>query len=697
MDLNAIGLGDKVRLTLGSDMWHTAAVESAGIEQVALSDGPHGLRKAAPDDFFSSEPATCFPTASALACSWDPGLAMAIGVALGEEARAQDVAVVLGPGINVKRHPLCGRNFEYFSEDPHLAGRLAAAMVEGIQSQHVGACVKHFAANNQETDRMRVSADVDERTLREIYLPAFETAVTRARPWTVMCAYNKLNGVYAAQHRWLLTELLRREWGFDGMVVSDWGAVHDRVAALEAGLDLEMPPNFGISDTAVLAAIEKGELSEKVLEAAVANVIRLVERARGRQPGTLDADGHHALARRAAAASMVLLKNSGPVLPLVDGPGLKVAVTGEFATEPRFQGGGSSRVNATEVDIPLDELRTALPSARFVDDPAEADVIVAFVGLEEGQDTEGKDRDTMDLPAGQVAELRRLAGTGRPVVAVVCAGSVVSTAAWDDAASAIVMCGLAGQGSGGALAEVLTGAANPSGKLAETIPLRLEDCPAYLNFPGEEGHVRYGEGVFVGYRGYDAVGTQVAYPFGHGLSYTTFSYDDLQVSGREISCTVTNTGDREGAEVVQLYVGDPHARVARPPRELKGFSKVSLAPGASRRVTFTLTDRDLSYWSVAFGGWLLEPGEFRIEIGASSRDIRLATTIHIEGEPPRLPLTLMSTLSEWLDDPVGRERLRAVTGNDYEFLNEFLGSSPISVLPAFSMLGITPDMLKALL
>ena len=679
-----------------------------------MSDGPHGLRKQTGGILDPSVPATCFPTESCLACSWDPVLLREVGAALGSQARALGVDLVLGPGVNIRRHPLGGRNFEYYSEDPYLAGRLGAAMVDGIQSVGVGGCVKHFAANNQETDRMRVSADIDERTLREIYLPAFEHVITTAEPWAIMTAYNRLNDEFTSHDPWLLTRVLRDEWGFTGLVVSDWGAVHDRVAALRAGLDLEMPPAHGVSDTALLAAVRSGDLDESLVDVAAARVIDLARRAEaarsaasdspapGAPPATLDipsdmADAHHLLVRRAAAESMVLLKNEDQVLPLTGG---RIAVVGE--RYPAFQGGGSSQVNALRTDDPVAELAAALPGATITDDPDAADVVVVFLGSPEGAETEGRDRESIDLPDDQLELLRGLAGRA-PLVAVLCTGGVVRTGPWDICARAILHAGLAGEAAGGAIADVLSGKVNPSGKLTETIPLRLRDCPAYLNFPGEEGHVRYGEGVFVGYRGYDESATPVGYPFGHGLSYTAFSYSDLSVTDRSVSCVVTNTGDRPGAEVVQLYVGDPVARVRRPRRELKGFAKVLVEPGESRSVSFTLTDRDLSYWSIAMGGWVLEPGEFSIEIGSSSRDIRLSTVIKVDGRPVRMPLTIMSTAAEWLTDPDGRELLFAtikqVTGDDpmdYESLIDLVASIPLATLSAFQVPGITPEVLSAL-
>jgi beta-glucosidase len=754
--LAGLSVPQKAALCLGSDFWHTAPISEAGIEAVMMSDGPHGLRKqterAADAGLRASQSATCFPTASALGCSWDPDLAREVGAALGAEARAQNIAAVLGPGINIKRHPLCGRNFEYFSEDPHLSGRLAAAMVDGLQSQQVGGCVKHFAANNQETDRMRVSADVDERTLREIYFPAFEHVVTVARPWLVMCSYNKVNGEYASQHRWLLTDVLREEWGFDGLVVSDWGAVHDRVAALRAGLDLEMPPKIGVSDREIVDAVAAGDLDEAVLDLAAARVLRLVLRSRRRQPGGMDTAAHHALARRAAAQSLVLLKNDG-VLPLTGMAGRAVAVIGELARTPRFQGAGSSQVSPTRVDVPLDALATALPGAtiRFaagyridgsspgpVTDaraatapvPGEdlvaeavsvatgADVILVFLGLPPAEESEGYDRAHLDLPDAQTSLLNQLAEAvpGTPSVAVLCNGGAVRTSTWDHAASAVLECWLAGQATGSAVSDVLTGAVNPSGRLAETIPLRLADCPAYLNFPGEEGHVRYGEGVFAGYRGYDALELPVAYPFGHGLSYSSFSYRDLRISQAgsadagdlavTVRCTISNTSDRAGHEVVQVYIGDPAAAVTRPPRELKAFAKIGLEPGAGQEVTLTLTARDLSYWSALHRRWVLEGGEFRICVGASSRDIRLSAVINVTATPPALPLSGTSTLTEWLTDPAGGQALRGALGTrpdgrpggilGSEELLAIIGNMPLATLTAFPGLGVTQELIDTL-
>jgi beta-glucosidase len=739
--LSQLTLEEKAALTLGSDLWHTGGVERLGIEPIMVSDGPHGLRAQFESGdhvgLGNSVPATCFPTASALASSWNTELLTRVGAAIGREARRWGVAVVLGPGVNMKRTPLCGRNFEYLSEDPHLAGVLGSAVTQGIQSQGIGTSVKHFAVNNQETDRMRVSAEVDERTLREIYLPAFERVITEAEPWTVMCAYNKINGRYASEHHWLLSDVLRAEWGFDGLVMSDWGAVHDRVAALRAGLDLEMPPVIGHSDVAVLDAVRNGELDEQILDRTVRRVLALEQKSRpARQDrATFDEGDHHLLARAAAAESAVLLKNDAGLLPLDPAAKSNVLVVGEFARTPRFQGAGSSQVNPTKIDIALDEL-TALagpdtvinyaPGFSLTDPTADdrlladatsaaaaSDVVLAFLGLPAAAESEGYDRDDIDLPANQLALLAAVSAANPRVAVILANGSVVSTDDWQHQAAAIMECWLSGQAAGGAVADLIFGVANPSGKLAETIPVRLEDNPSYLNFPGEEGVVRYGEGIFIGYRGYDRTASEVSFPFGHGLSYTSFAISDLAVSvtgsvaGDDldvaVTATVTNTGDRAGAEVVQVYVGDPEASVARPERELRDFTKINLAPGESGTVESHLRSRAFAFWSTRHHRWVVEAGDFTVSVGSSSRDLAGTAMITLDAPSIAAAINPMSTIDECLADDRVRGLIesdsragRALQRIDPE-LRAMIGNMPISTAAAFGMLGFGLADLGALL
>ncbi len=731
-------LAEKVSFCVGSDFWHTAGVERLGIPKLMLSDGPHGLRAQMEEadhlGLSGSVPATCFPTASAIGSSWNVALFREVGEALAREARRWGVSVILGPGINMKRSPLCGRNFEYLSEDPHLAGELATPMVQGIQSLGVGTSLKHYAANNQEDDRLRVSAEVDQRTLREIYLAAFERVVTGGDPWTVMCAYNKLNGTYCSEHHWLLTEVLRDEWGSDCVVVSDWGAVHDRVAALRGGLDLEMPPNLGVSDVALVAAVESGELDDSVLDLAVTRMLRLVERARPAlaEGGTFDEGEHHALARRVAAESAVLLKNDGDVLPLKPATGASLAVIGEFARTPRYQGAGSSQVNPTRLDLPLDELRDGLGDGvdvRFAagfeisggdDDEAlreaavalatECDHIVVFLGLPAEAESEGFDRTHIELPANQLDLVDALAGLGKPLVVVLANGSVVQLSAWEHKVAAILECWLSGQAAGGAAADLLLGKANPSGKLAETIPLRLEDNSSYLNFPGDPGVVRYGEGVFIGYRAYDKCDQSVSYPFGFGLSYTTFEISDVQVQingsvaggdlSVEVRAAVANTGSVAGAEVVQVYVGDVESTVARPVRELKGFTKVALEPGESTSVSIVLRERAFAFWSTQWSRWAVEAGDFEISVGSSSRALVATNTVTLDAPPLALPLGPSSTLHEWLADERGAALLLAQEPtpkilSDPELVR-VIGTMPMETLAGFDGMGFDHAALQRL-
>jgi beta-glucosidase len=689
-----LSLEQKAALLSGRDFWSTQPFDAGGVPSIVLTDGPHGVRRQVQFDHLGPHdavPATCFPPAVAVGSSWDPRVAERIGAAVGREARALGVHVVLGPGVNIKRSPLCGRNFEYYSEDPLLAGLLGAAHVEGQQGQGVGASVKHFAANNQETDRMLVSADADERTLREIYLPAFEWIVTQARPATVMCAYNKVNGVYAAQNRWLLTEILRGEWGFAGAVVSDWGAVHDPVAALAAGLDLEMPGTGGQSAQRIADAVRAGELDEAVVDTAVSRVLALTGLAT--QPpgpaadpaspaGGFDVAAHHALARQVAADCAVLVKNDGGALPLSGGG--PIAVIGEFARAPRYQGGGSSHVNPTRVDAALDAIRAlAAGHGRSVgfapgftvdgsgdgsSDPAalleeavatarDAEVTVVFAGLGDREESEGFDRDTLDLPATQVDLIRAVAAASPRTVVVLSHGGVVSLEGWHDDVDAILDGFLLGQAGGPAVADLLFGVANPSGHLAETIPLRLADNPSYVNFPGEQGHVRYGEGVMVGYRWYDTVGLPVRYPFGHGLSYTTFTTGGLtaEVTGPDTaraSVAVTNTGGRAGQHVVQLYVATTAGPVRRPSRELRAFTKVSLEPGETRTVTLDLDRRAFAYYDIRAAAWIVAPGTYLIQVGENAATVVGEAAITLTGDLVIPELTLDSTVGDWFTHPI---------------------------------------------
>jgi beta-glucosidase len=727
--LAELTLEEKASLTSGSDFWHTKGIDRLGVPAIMVADGPHGLRKQAEAadhlGLGTSVPATCFPPAAALGSSWDPDLLRRVGEALGRETRANDVAVLLGPGVNIKRTPLCGRNFEYISEDPFVAGVLGTAIVAGIQSQGVGTSLKHFAANNQETDRMRVSADVDERTLREIYLPAFEAIVKNAQPWTVMCSYNKVNGTYASEHHWLLTEVLRDEWAFEGLVVSDWGAVHDRVPALAAGLDLQMPAAGPRPDEQIVAAVRAGTLDEAVLDVAARRVLRLVERSLPASRGDFDVDAHHALATEAAAAGSVLLKNDpvdgAPLLPLTG----DFLVVGEFARTPRYQGAGSSQVNPTRLESALDALGDVPFEPGFTiaggpdgDDAAllrsvvaaarDAATVVAFLGLPGPDESEGYDRPRLGLPDNQVAMLEAVAAVNPRVVVVLANGSAVSVP-WRGHAAAILETWLGGQAGGRAVAELLHGRRNPSGKLTETIAHRLADTPAFGNFPGEFGHVRYGEGVLVGYRWYDTRELDVAYPFGHGLSYTTFDYSGVRASAAgsgadvsvDVQVTVTNSGSVAGSEVVQVYVRDPQAEVVRPVRELKGFAKVTLDPGASEVVSIRLDSRALAYWHPGLRRWLVEGGTFVVEVGASSRDLRGLVEIEVDGEPTWGPLDAMSTVGEWFAHPVGGPLLQAALVQPAEVavdetMQAMMLGFPAKTLADFGLAGFDQDTLDGL-
>ena len=744
--LPRLSTAEQAALTSGSDFWHSTPIDSAGLPAITLTDGPHGVRlQADRDDMLTGRPATCFPPAVATGSTWDPELLRRMGEALGDECRAMDVAVLLGPGINLKRSPLGGRDFEYFSEDPLLTGVLATEWVRGLQSRNVGASLKHFAVNSQETDRMRVSADVDERTLRELYLRAFQRVVTQAQPWTVMCAYNRINGVYASQNHWLLTEVLRDEWAFEGLVVSDWGAVGDRVAAVAAGLDLTMPGPADAGDQALVDAVGDGRLDPALLQTSADRVSALVGRAAARQPGDYDAEAHHELAREIAGRAIVLLKNEGGLLPLAADDGARsIAVIGEFARTPRYQGGGSSLITPTRLDDALTEITAATeatvsfsPGYLTGDTAAEegvtaqdeavedqdllaeavaiaqaSDVALVFVGS--AGETEGADRADIDLPPAHRELIERVGAANPRTVVVLSNGGVLATSPWDASVPAILEGWLLGQAGGSAIADVLFGTVNPSGRLAETIPLKLSDHPSYLDFPGENGHVRYGEGIHVGYRGFDAREQEVAYPFGFGLSFTTFEYGQataaVSIDGIEIRVPVTNTGDRDGREVVQVYVSLPGSAVQRPPRELKAFANVPIAAGQTAEVVLSVDRSDLAYWETRLGRWVVEGGEYHCAVGASSRDLRTTAVVKVPGDDARIPLTTESTIAEWLADPRGGQLLGeafaagAADGRPSPIagllanpsLMEFMGSFPLGRMAAFGAT-LSPDALAKLI
>ncbi|MGV9768656.1 glycoside hydrolase family 3 C-terminal domain-containing protein [Microbacterium sp. NPDC003461] len=654
--ISRLTLLEKAALLSGDNTWQTRPVPRAGIDRIWMADGPHGVRKqtGAGDHLgiAASEPATCFPTAATVANAWDEELAERIGTALGEEARAQGVNVLLGPGLNIKRSPLGGRSFEYFSEDPELSGRLAAAYVRGIQSQGVAATPKHFAANSQELRRMASDSVLDERTLREIYLTAFEIVVREARPWAIMSSYNLVNGAYAHENAHLLKDVLRDEWGFDGAVISDWGGGNDAAAAVAAGGTLEMPSPGFTSAREIVAAVEAGELAESDLDDRVRELLVLIERtANDAARAAIDVAGHHALARRAAAESAVLLRNEGGILPLA--AGTRVALIGDFAQNPRYQGAGSSLVNATRVTNLVDAVaasplalaghaqgfrRDGAPEPALVAEAAraarEADVAIVCLGLPETAESEGMDRATLEIPRNQIETLRAVAATGVPVVVLLSAGGAVETA-WASDARALVHGYLGGQAGAEALVDVITGAVNPSGRLAETLPVSLADTPTAGAFPATGATAEYREGPFVGYRWYESTGADVAFEFGFGLSYTTFAYRDLVVTEREAAFTLENTGPVAGAEVAQVYVARADAsRVLRPALALAGFRKVHLEPGEARTITVPLPERALRFYDTETASWQVEAGRYEVRVGASVRDLRLTASLDVAGTVP---------------------------------------------------------------
>lgn len=693
-------LEEKAGMCSGKDFWHLKGVERLGIPEVMVSDGPHGLRKQAAEadhlGLNESIKAVCFPTACATACSFDRDLLEEMGERIGDECQAEDLSVILGPAVNIKRSPLCGRNFEYFSEDPYLASQMAAAHIKGVQSKNVGTSIKHFAANNQEHRRMSCSSEVDERTLREIYLAAFETAIKEAKPDTVMCSYNRINGEFASENHWLLTEVLRDEWGFDGYVMSDWGAVNDRVKGLKAGLELEMPASGGTTDKEIVEAVKNGELDEAVLDRAVERILNIVFKfADNRQEGKFDKEEDHKLAAKIEAESMVLLKNEG-VLPLPT-QGKKIAFIGKFAEAPRFQGGGSSHINSFKITGALEAVKEVAQVTyaqgydikedvidqdmlnQAVETAKEADVAVIFAGLPDAFESEGYDRSHMRMPQCQNTLISEIAKVQENVVVVLHNGSPVEMP-WADEVKGILEAYLGGQAVGQAEVDVLFGKANPCGKLAETIPYKLADNPSYLNFPGDGQTVAYKEGVFVGYRYYDTKEMPVRYPFGYGLSYTTFEYSDLQLSADKIKDTdtlkvtlkVKNTGDRAGKEIVQLYVADKTGAASRPVKELKNFVKVELQPQEEKTVEMELDKRSFAWYNTQIHDWYAASGEYEILAAASSRDIRLKKTVYVEStiELP-IHVHMNTTIGELLENP----RTKAVIEGMTDSLIQHMGGS----------------------
>lgn len=677
--VNELTLEEKASLCSGADFWHTKAIDRLNIPAAMVSDGPHGIRKqeslADHMGVAKSIKAIGFPTASAMACSFDRDLLHKVGDALGEECVAEDLAVLLGPGINMKRSPICGRNFEYYSEDPVVAGELGAAFVNGVQEHGVGTSLKHFAANNQEWRRMSISAEIDERTLREIYLAAFETVVKKAQPWTIMCSYNRINGVYSCENDWLLNKVLRDEWGFEGLVMTDWGAMDERVPSLKAGLDLEMPDCHGETDKLIVKAVQSGELEEPVLDTAVERILTMVDKyltaRKGIDPASMvhplpssvergyDVAAHHALARTTAEQSAVLLKNED-ILPLQKDK--KIAFIGEFAKVPRIQGGGSSHINNTSVESALDAAGDSVSYAQgfHIDEETtdetllqeaitlakESDVAVIFAGLPDSFESEGFDRTHLNMPANQNELIARISEVQPNVVVVLHSGSPIAMP-WLDKVAGVLQMYLAGQASGGAAVNLLFGDATPCGKLAETFPLHLEDNPSYLNFPGNREKVCYQEGVFIGYRYYDKKKMDVLFPFGYGLSYTDFTYSNMKVTvnGKNaadvdviketdeivVSADITNTGNCDGAEIVQLYIKNPVVYEIRPEKELRDFAKVFLKAGETKTVTFMLNARAFSYYETRIHDWYAESGDYEILLASSSRDIRLQDTVSITG------------------------------------------------------------------
>ncbi|MFD2701837.1 beta-glucosidase [Paenibacillus shunpengii] len=684
--LDEMTLTEKAALTAGLNMWMTKGIERLNIPPIHMYDGTNGIRKTNSDEEMGitteNVPATCYPTGSAIGSSWNTELLGEIGIALGRESKEMGVELLLGPGVNMKRTPLGGRNFEYYSEDPFLTGELGAAFINGLQSEGVGASLKHFAGNNQEFEKMVTSSEIDERTLREIYLSAFERIVKKADPWTIMCSYNLLNGSYTSENEYLLNDILREEWGYEGVVLSDWTAVNDRIRGLKAGLDLEMPGPAHYNMKLIVEAVNNGTLKEEQLDKSVARILKLVERVTGNEesgsaPGSKQ--DYHALARRAAAESIVLLKNESDILPLQPNTDRSIAIIGRFAKKPRIQGAGSAKVTPTQVDIPWEEMKElagASANLSYADGypeddsineamiresvsiAAKSDVAILFVGQPEYAESEMHDLKDIKLPDHQVALIQAVAAVQPKCVVVTSSGTALSMHPWVEHVPGVIHSWLTGQGMGRAIAEILFGLTNPSGKLSETFPVKLSDNPAHMRIRGENGKLYYREGIFVGYRYYDSKELAPAFPFGHGLSYTTFTYTDLEVTqhdeGVTVSIQIENTGDRTGKEVVQLYVHDEECNFVRPDKELKAFAKIELAPGEKQKIVFTLEERDFAYYNTKHGRWIAESGYFKISLGSTSRDLRMTERLYCEFEVEEIKLHKFSLISEWVSDPIAK-------------------------------------------
>ena len=709
--ISQMTLKEKASLCSGKDFWHLKSIERLGLPEIMVCDGPHGLRKQNAENkkvgIGNSYPATCFPTAVTTACSWDRDLIYKMGQALAEECLQHGVSVLLGPGVNIKRSPLCGRNFEYFSEDPELAGEMGAAFIAGVQSKGIGTSLKHFAGNSQEMKRMTSNSIIDERALREIYLRAFEKAVKKSQPWTVMNAYNLLNGTYCSENDWLQNKVLRDEWGFKGAVVSDWGAVNDRVAGLNAGNDLEMPSSGGVNDAKIVEAVKCGVIDETTLDERVDKLIDIILKgAANKKPGyKFDVKAHNLLSRQIAEQSMVLLKNDGNILPLKRVEGEYVAVIGAFADKPRYQGAGSSIINPTMIDSGRRAFNNSPISVKFADGydrsgkrknedayiteacnlAKNASKAVVFIGLTDDYESEGFDRSTMKLPDGHNRLVEAVSRVNDNVIVVLEGGSPIEMP-WADDVKAILNAYLGGQSVAPAIVDVLTGKANPCGKLAETYPVCLKDTPTSFRYPDSKEDVQYRESIFIGYRYYDKVERNVRFPFGFGLSYTSFEYSDIKLKkknltkgeGAKVTFTIKNTGDVAGSEIAQVYVAKPESKIFRAPKELKGFVKIHLEPGEEKKVTVELDDRAFAFWNTATEDWCVESGEYKILVGASSRDIRLEAAAKMKSEDDETIVDLRESAGVYFDGDPARAReddFKVIYGGEFKLAPEITSDS----------------------